>query len=72
MMNERHILVDTIIKKENPTKSDDKFKIKSSDIVTISMVLIGLILIFNPYYFDTVILSIALGTLFLLVGFSRR
>jgi len=71
-MNERYLLGHKFITNEQPKESGNKFKIKSSDIVSISMILIGSVLIFRPEHFDTTTLSLIIGILFIYMGFNRR
>ncbi len=71
-MNERHLLASIIVKTEQPIKSNNKFKIKSSDFVSISLILIGLAMIFRPDNFDTKIISLVVGVLFVFIGIKNN
>lgn len=71
-MNERHLLVDTIIKTEHQKESDNRFKIKSSDIISVTLILIGITMIFRPDNFNTQTLSLVLGVLFVYIGLKRE
>ncbi len=51
---------------------NNKFKIKSSDIVSIPLILIGLVMIFRPDNFDTKTISLVVGVLFVFIGIKNN